>query len=212
MVKSNADKVCAHADISIAGSRVSASAEETGMLLGSGASASVDNSDRHEIDIKMSTGRYDTTAATFTSPRSLLTHKSTAHILIQPGESLPPQLSSASEPQRRQSLAEEITTRPSASSKRSVVRCAAVAGQSYGKEIPVPAEILQILESGMVSMPTFPKDEEAMMLAIVPQNSVEIQLSDVKNNESCDSRVPYRQSQEKRDENETETRRKVLPL
>jgi hypothetical protein len=93
--------------------------------------------------------------------------RSTAHLLITPSDCSP------------------AATQP-APSKRSVVcgSAAAVVGPSGVAQaipVPVPAEIIQILETGMATLPPLSEGN----------NSSDPNLSDVKKKKICDSHVPY---------------------
>ena len=118
-------------------------------------------------------------------------HTSTAHIHIDPSPA-PAQNGHSSQ------AAEERVTR----AKQSVVR----GGAEGAKEIPVPPEIFQILESGLVSLPGFNEEVNttpngsSRSSASAKESAAILQtLSDV-SNKSCDSRVPYLQKENKSEE------------
>ena len=118
-------------------------------------------------------------------------HTSTAHIHIDPSPA-PAQNGHSSQ------AAEERVTR----ARQSVVR----GGAEGAKEIPVPPEIFQILESGLVSLPGFNEEVNttpngsSRSSASAKESAAILQtLSDV-SNKSCDSRVPYLQKENKSEE------------
>ncbi len=91
--------------------------------------------------------------------------RSTAHLLITPSDYSP------------------ATPQPAPSKRSSVCGSAAVVAGPSGaaQAIPVPAEIIQILETGMATLPPLSEGN----------NSSDPNLSDVKKKKICDSHVPY---------------------